>query len=1474
MTALGCVNESVDGSKAANEHTAFPCYVCNKDIGNLSESGRNMHLNSCLDSEKNKKTDVNSGSTGFSCFVCKKDISHLSEKRREQHLNVCLDDQCAAEIYQNNKEKYDAQRQTYTCPLCRKTLDVTNTFSRSKHYEACAKKKKIPLDELVDELKSHREKENALPLKQILVNYGKEHREQIKLRKGAVDEDLQMALAVSRAEEDLRPKKSKDSEKIPSILKGMSASEVVRERVRAGSSGNKSPALSQRTSRSNSSGVNPNVVRRRRYIPEAEESPRTASIWSISSLGSKDEDITTVLNSKCSTPLVDAFSKKEASISNSYKKKKAKIRKESFTESDSSQSCVNTSDTLSTGVGTGTGTPCLFEASFESCKTNLPEQLKDKCNIVTKVAEEIRCKVQAKFDEELKSLMKSLEEKKKNQINALASIWQSRLRMLSSDPDAEVNTYFLKPFYDLPISFSGTSSSQKIPPKQRTSAESFATPCVPIIKPSALCSTIPHMPVKPNAGSSLVANRAIDFGNTSDSPAFKTPLRKDVRLVPEPSSHVSSPFEQDTIIEIVAETVQSGIIDLSNTTPGSAMSSTSLANRDVRPNDFDASQIDIRNVDSLFLRTLSESELRQLGEKYAVYSSMFRDEIINELLDIQAQFLREDQSIDQVDNIQFQGEVELIQSNSEYHEGMTLEEEGIEELSDDSDLPPINSNDNGNEEVLCPPPILCNEASGEFIKARDDEDEEASQPFEANEVQDYSEVPNSDTQTQMTNFIKKEKEIYEQMLSYKTFEPEEISELLLKMKDAGIKCSKDMLNSFLDSMSVTVRAPGAKLLKGGGYTIRFDIGEASMSEAELGKKEEASGVSLSEVIIETEEVSGNPLMKGNLEKGGDRIYLGFRNINYYVKQKNGKNDSKQKQILENVSGVVRPGHPLAILGPSGAGKTSLLNILSNRTTQGKLEGLVTINGKSDPSFLLHDSGYVTQEDSLIAFLTVYETLMYAAHFKLGSLLSNEEKKKRIEEVIREVNMEKSESSMVGGSFFGGGLSGGERKRLSIAIELLIEPQLLFLDEPTSGLDSNMSQEVMQFISKIAANEQRTTLYTIHQPRANVFTSFDQLMLLWEGRTIYFGSRDKVMDWFLRQGFECDYQTNPADFLLDVICKDTEKSQSLCDAYEKSPENTDILKELDELEKNARESYFNMHKEIRIFFNSFFWQVYVLMKREFLLSFRVPLIWAALIMQALLMGGIMGSLYSQLDQNKEQDQLKALYFVTFYLALMGFSSTPYLIEFRKIFYAETASGRYTSMSYMFTKSVVDFPLFAVAGVTFSTIMFVCLQFDWDHYTFFLLNTMATVTSGCSVIVFIASISPDMSTSLIFITFIQGLTLMFAGFFGKYHATRYPTLLLPFVLILIFYLNSSLKVFCYNIPVFWKWAYYMSYANYSFSGFVVNEFEDNPLVLRMIFGNNATIPDKWDCLYVLIGTATIFRLLACACLHFKVCTYFKK
>ena len=291
------------------------------------------------------------------------------------------------------------------------------------------------------------------------------------------------------------------------------------------------------------------------------------------------------------------------------------------------------------------------------------------------------------------------------------------------------------------------------------------------------------------------------------------------------------------------------------------------------------------------------------------------------------------------------------------------------------------------------------------------------------------------------------------------------------------------------------------------------------------------------------------------------IELIIKNLNIWAALKEGKPCRRRlanKLILNSVSCCFKAGTATAILGSSGSGKTTLMNYISSRMEDDVLKsnGQLFVNGHPVSSIkaIKHRTAYVTQFDVVYPVLTPKQQLLYTA--KLSGVDSPEGK---VEEVIEALNLKGCQNTKVG-SDLNRGISGGEKKRTAVGIELLTDPSLLFLDEPTTGLDSKSALDIAFMIKKLAETG-RTVISTIHSPSAEIMEQFDQVICLCKGEVVYYGPPTEIPSYFAEIGFPAPPLTNPADHLMAIIHEDDIRIKGLKEGKDIPDEEVqDLFKE--------------------------------------------------------------------------------------------------------------------------------------------------------------------------------------------------------------------------------------------------------------------------------------------------------------------------
>lgn len=338
---------------------------------------------------------------------------------------------------------------------------------------------------------------------------------------------------------------------------------------------------------------------------------------------------------------------------------------------------------------------------------------------------------------------------------------------------------------------------------------------------------------------------------------------------------------------------------------------------------------------------------------------------------------------------------------------------------------------------------------------------------------------------------------------------------------------------------------------------------------------------------------------------------------------------KSEFILQNISLDVPAGRLMAIIGGSGSGKTTLLNMLARRMSANNLdvEGQVLFNGLNSIDNV--KNAYVLQQDVLQPKLTCRETLLYAAELRLPKLMSKEERRAKVEEVILELGLKECADTRVGDSAHKG-LSGGEQRRLSIGIQLIGNPSVIFLDEPTTGLDANSAYLLVKTCHELAARG-RTLIMSLHQPRSDIFFLFDDITILTGGQAVYSGAVNNVVQYFGNLGYSFPKHVNPADHLIDLSIVDSRSdekeraSKSRVDALIQAWKDYQqfgppMVAQVNPNKKLLLESKAPWTRE-----------VYALTRRSLTITYRDPVGFLGLICEAVLMGLLVGLIfYKSLD----------------------------------------------------------------------------------------------------------------------------------------------------------------------------------------------------------------------------------------------------
>ncbi|WOG98667.1 hypothetical protein DCAR_0418011 [Daucus carota subsp. sativus] len=533
-----------------------------------------------------------------------------------------------------------------------------------------------------------------------------------------------------------------------------------------------------------------------------------------------------------------------------------------------------------------------------------------------------------------------------------------------------------------------------------------------------------------------------------------------------------------------------------------------------------------------------------------------------------------------------------------------------------------------------------------------------------------------------------------------------------------------------------------------------------------------------DVESQTQESSSALLFNRNLP-----VTLKFKDVVYKIKiQKLGgifkkQQKSEEKIILNGITGSVFPGEMLAMLGPSGSGKTTLLTALGGRLG-GKLSGTITFNGKPFSNSMKRNTGFVTQDDVMYPHLTVTETLVYTALLRLPGSITKEEKVTHAQAVITQLGLTKCKNSIIGDALLRG-VSGGERKRVSIGQEMLINPSVLFLDEPTSGLDSTTAQRIVSTLWDLA-NGGRTVVMTIHQPSSRLFYMFHKVLLLSEGNTMYYGKGEEALDYFSSIGYAPSVTMNPSDFLLDlangIVSGDSGEDQSTT--------------------KQALISAFRSNKaENFARWSTSWWQQFTVLLSRGLKERKHDSFSGLKIGQVLIVSFLTGLLWWKSDITHIQDETGLLFFYAgfwgFYPLFQAIFTFP---QERMMLEKERASGMYRLSSYFMSRVVGDLPMELVLPTVFIIITYWMAGLKRTSKNFFL--TLFSLLYNVLVS--------------------QGLGLAI----GALVMDQKSATILGSVIMLSFLLAGGYYV--QHVPAFISWIKYISTSNYTYKLLLISQY----------------------------------------------------
>ncbi|KAI8604316.1 P-loop containing nucleoside triphosphate hydrolase protein [Dissophora ornata] len=494
----------------------------------------------------------------------------------------------------------------------------------------------------------------------------------------------------------------------------------------------------------------------------------------------------------------------------------------------------------------------------------------------------------------------------------------------------------------------------------------------------------------------------------------------------------------------------------------------------------------------------------------------------------------------------------------------------------------------------------------------------------------------------------------------------------------------------------------------------------------------------------------------------------------------------QKPLLQNLRFVIPPAQFTAILGGSGSGKTTLLDALMRRIPSSvHTSGDIYFNGVKNPSIAKVSTvcGYVRQNDSfLMSHLTVRETLRFAAELGMDKSLSIDSKWSKVEEIIELIGLQECADVMVG-TDEAVGCSGGQRRRVSIGIQLAAEPECLLLDEPTSGLDALTALSIIQVLKRIAASG-RTVVCAIHQPRVDIWNEFDNVLLLMaEGRLAYAGKADEAIGYFEQVGYPLPRHTNPPDFIIDTMSVNTRSLalqmsseatiETLAALYQRQQEITHGASSNDA--SSIQHSYDSLPHgtSMRV---SFFGTFNILTRRSFRNAVRQPGSYADRMVQPIAIVLLTALFFWRLDSSS----VGLLNRLGLFQQLMGATLAGLMVHTevfpkeRNIALREISDGKYSATSFLVSYMANEIPLSIISACVSAGIVFLVTDLN------------ATITSVASMaLVLFAYITTGHSLGIAYSSAVLGSgglavafadsTVLWMSFMAGFLAPKLPRIL---------------------------------------------------------------------------------------------------
>ncbi|KAH6855864.1 P-loop containing nucleoside triphosphate hydrolase protein [Chaetomium sp. MPI-CAGE-AT-0009] len=482
-----------------------------------------------------------------------------------------------------------------------------------------------------------------------------------------------------------------------------------------------------------------------------------------------------------------------------------------------------------------------------------------------------------------------------------------------------------------------------------------------------------------------------------------------------------------------------------------------------------------------------------------------------------------------------------------------------------------------------------------------------------------------------------------------------------------------------------------------------------------------------------------------------------------VTVKEGKT-GQLKTLVDNVEGIMQAGECCAVMGPSGCGKTTFLNVLAQRPNEAAdVSGQILVNGTEVPSNVFrHVTSFAQDHDVFIGSLNVRETLLFAS--RLAGVPSGVEAETRVDTLLEAFGLGGLTTLRVGS-----GISHGQKRRLTVAKQLVTGPGILFLDEPTSGLDSVASCHVVSHLRQLAKRTGLIVVCSIHQPSTSTFGLFDKLLLLSAGKTHYFGPISQLVDYYASIGVTIPERANPADFLLELVNTDFSQSQAATSERERVAElasrwgssalrqqNLGVIASASGAPDLAWDAESKPSRLARLA---------VLTHRSLVKSYRDGLAYTLRLAMYTALGLLAGTIWLQMDRDQDSIQLliNALLVSCAFMSFMAVTYVPAFIEDYRQFHLDRCNGLYGAGSFLLSNFVVGMPYLFLFSAAFSILFYWlggCQQsagafFTWIAWLY--LNLLAAE----GVVILSVAIIPNFVGALVITSLLNVVAFATAG-----------------------------------------------------------------------------------------------------------------